>query len=200
MKNNFIRSVFMLILIVLLAACNTAVPTPVNEQPVESTIPALPTETATTTRTPAISLTTYQDTASGFSFDYPTGWMLDKIVLGTRAPVGYQITSWSHDPGLISEVPADGTIIDIAVQQWDPKGDLMAFVESRKQAWDASGITITKTEDITLGNNMPAKIFFIQGTDGSEGYFLISTLGDNYLVVSGNGDLQQIDLIARSIR
>jgi hypothetical protein len=200
MKQKLNLLISTLALLVLFAACNTAVPSPVNEGPFVSTLPVLPTETAISTSTPAIVLTTYQDTASGFSFDYPAGWMLDEIALGSRAPVGYQITSWSHDPGMISEVPADGTIIDIAVQLWDPKGDLSAFFEHRKQAWDASGITIAKTEDITLGNNMPAKILIINGADGSEGYVLLSTLGENYLVVSGNGDLQKIDLVARSIR
>jgi len=200
MRNNLFLSVCVGVLSLLLAACNSVTPSSPVGEPVESTVAAMPTETAMPTDTPSVALTMYQDTASGFSFEYPTEWMLDTIVLGTRAPAGYQITSWTHDPGIISEVPAGGTIIDIIVQLWDPKGNLDAFVEHRKLAWDASGSKIIQTENLTLGNNMPAKIFIIKGTDGSEGYFLLSTLGENYLVVSGNGDLQKIDLVARSIR
>jgi hypothetical protein len=200
MRNKLFLSVCVGVLSLLFAACSSVTPSSPVGEPVESTVPAMPTETALPAETPSVALTTYQDTTSGFSFEYPTEWMLDTIVLGTRAPVGYQITSWTHDPGIISEVPSGGTIVDIYVQLWDPKGNLSAFVENREQAWEASGIKIIKTEDLTLGNNIPAKIFIIKGADGSEGYFLISTLGENYLVVSGNGDLQKIDLVARSIR
>lgn len=215
----------MLLLTVLLGACSpaaapapaTLIPdTPAPTQPIaaepttaeqtagEST--AAPTATdapPAVTPTPqptAVAMTTHTDAESGFTFDYPADWMLDSIVLGSRAPAGYQLTSWSHDPGMVSEVPADGTIMNIAVQLWDPKGDLSAFVENRKTAWEASGIAILSEEEIVLGNGSPARAFTVQGSDQALGYFLFTILGENYLVASGNGDLESIALVSKSIR
>ena len=200
MKNKMILTASIFVLMMLFTACNAAVQTPATSSPEESTVPAFPTEDVLPTSAPSIPLTTYEDTASGFTFDYPADWMLDSIILGERAPTGYQITSWAHDPGMVAEVPEGGTIINIAVQQWDPRGDLTAFIENRKLAWEASGITIMKEENLTLGNGLPAVIFVVIGADDVQGYFLMSTLGENYLVVSGSGDQAMIDLVARSVR
>jgi len=206
MKHNFILVASVFVLSLVLSACGAVTPTRIADRPIESTIPVLPTETAiptatipAPTATPAIALTTHED-ASGYTFDYPSEWMLDVLVFGSRAPGGYQITSWAHDPGMVSDVPADGTIINILVQLWDPKGNLDAFVAQRQLAWDASGIAIESEEEHTLENGNLAKAFVVKGADGAKGYFMFSTFGENYLVVSGNGDLEMIDLVARSMR
>jgi len=53
----------------------------------------------------AIELVSYRDPESSLAFDFPAGWMLDKVVMGERAPSGFQLTSWAHEPGMVSEVP-----------------------------------------------------------------------------------------------
>jgi hypothetical protein len=176
---------------------STGMPVP-GESPTEMVV-ATSSPEPTRAETPGLPFTTYTDPASGYSFDYPTSWMLDAIVLGDRAPSGIQLTSWAHEPGMISEVFEGGTIMNINIQLWDPKSDLEAFAATRLQAWDASGFLVISSEDLTLANGQLAKEFVIQSPDGP-GYFLLTMLGENYLVASGNGDLEMVRRVARSIR
>ena len=146
-----------------------------------------------------VELVSYQDPESGLAFDFPAGWMLDEVMLGSRAAFGIQLTSWPHEPGMVSEVPEGGTIANILVQQWDPKGDLTAFSEYRKLAWQASGFAIFAENNLALANGTPAIEYIVQTPD-APAYHLFSTLGENYLVVSGSGDLDRIARIAHSMR
>jgi hypothetical protein len=203
-----------LILLLILAACTSAgqeqtpPPTALTEEPasapVEMDMPLPSTDgepvPAVTEMVVAENLSTHTDETYAYSFDYPVEWMLDPIAFGARAPGGYQLTSWAHEPGLISEVPADGTLMNILVQLWDPKADLAAFVEQRKTAWEASGIQITSEADVTLASGAPAREFTVNGPDGVPGYFLFSVIGEDYLVASGNGDIELIRQVARSLR
>ena len=137
----------------------------------------------------AIELATHTDETYGYIFDYPSAWMLDGIVFGSRAPGGYQITSWQHEPGMISEVLPDGTVINIIVQLWDPKRDLPAFIEQQSKVWDVPGREVIFDEAVTLAGGKPAREFVVK-TEGQGSYTLFTTLGENYLVVSGTGDLE----------
>ncbi|MEW5941587.1 MAG: hypothetical protein AB1750_18125 [Chloroflexota bacterium] len=146
-----------------------------------------------------VDLTTYADDEFDFAFDYPAGWMLDVITLGDRAPHAIQLTSWSHEPGLIEEVQPGGTLMNFTVQLWDPKGDLEAFAAQRMDAWASSGVTILSQETIKLADGREAREFVVQSAE-EESYFLFVLLGDQYLVVSGSGDLDAARQVARSVR
>lgn len=203
MKRVFIV-VATLALVSLLQACSplrlqeTPLPSPViGPLPTVTPIEIIPSPTAT--EGIPEGFTTHKDETYGYQFDYPSDWMLDSIVVGSRAPGGYQLTSWSHEPGLISEVQPGGTIMNILIQLWEPKGDLSAFIDQRKTAWQASGSAIVSEEDLTLKNGQPAKEFVLE-SQGQTSYTLISVLGDNYLVASGNGDIDRIRQVARSLR
>jgi hypothetical protein len=148
----------------------------------------------------ATEIATHTDETYSYTFDYPSNWMLDEIVLGSRAPGGYQLTSWAHEPGMVSEVPAGGTLINIFVQLWDPKADLPAFITQHKSAWEASSIEIVSEESLTLANGQPAVEFVTRALDGGPGYFLFTLNGEDYLVASGSGDLDLIRFTARSLR
>lgn len=210
MKHFTKLSMPLLSLGLLLVACVTTQPVPITQptntalplEPLETDTPAAPAETVPPdpTATPAVELTTYQDVIYAFEFDFPSAWMLDSLVLGSRAPSAYQLTSWAHEPGMISDIPEHGTMMNIAVQFWDPKADLHAFIGQRITAWEASGISIVNEEDLILANGNAAKSFVVKVSDNSESYFLFTTLGENYLVASGSGDLEMCDLVARSIR
>ena len=177
---------------------------PVVETPLEDTAElqtGVPTPLPpVATELPQWQISTHQDPTYGFTFDYPVEWFVDQISFGSRAPASYQLTSWDHEPGLVDKVPAGETIMNITIQLWDPKNDLQGFIDSRMMAWEASGFTITKTEDLVLKNGNPAKAYQVTTPDGSAGYFLFSTVGEDYLVISGNGNLELIDLVARSLR
>ena len=86
------------------------------------------------------------------------------------------------------------------MQRWDPKNDLEAFVNQRKLAWGASGISILSEERLTLAGDRPSAQFTVQGVDGSQAFFLLTTNGENYLVLSGDGDLGLLADIAHTLR
>jgi hypothetical protein len=182
-------------LMLVLCACSAPV---IQDTPVPAAATQVP--AATPTLTPAVELLTYTDQAAGFSFDYPKDWMLESGTFGARA-AGVQLTSWTHPAGQISdETPPGGSRLDVLVQLWDPKGDLPAFSQQRTSAWEASGITVISEADLTLSGARAARQFVVQGADGAQGYFLFTTLGEDYLVFSGNGDLALLGQIARSLR
>ena len=172
----------------------------------ETQEPASPKPTATAAPTdtpipaPPFELTTYRDEAAGFEFDYPVGWMYDG---GEGQSRGYyvQFYSWDWKPGdPIDPLPVGGTVLSVTVQLWDPKNDLEAFISHRKTAWDASGLSILSEERITLAGERPAAQFIVQGSDGAQAYFLLTINGENYLVLSGNGDLELLAAISHTLR
>jgi len=40
----------------------------------------------------------------------------------------------------------------------------------------------------------------VHGSDGAQGYFFFTTIGERYLVLSGDGDLALLAGIARAVR
>ena len=167
--------------------------------------PTLPSSTSTATSpapsdTPGTAVRTYRDDSYGFTFDYPADWMVDAVTLGDRAPAAYQLTSWKHEPGMVSEVPPGGTIMNIGIQRWDPKGDLDAYVAQRKSAWVASGLTLSAEEEIMLANGNRAMVGVVTEPQEGQGYFLFTVLGEDYLFATGDGDVESLALVARSIR
>ncbi len=136
----------------------------------------------------------------GIEFDYPAGWAFDG---GEHQSRGYfiQLYSWDWKPGdPIEPLPVGGTVLSVTVQLWDPKNDLEAFINQRKLAWDSSGISILSEERVLLTGNRPAAQFIVQGIDGSQAFFLLTTNGEDYLVLSGNGDLNLLAEIAHTLR
>jgi hypothetical protein len=148
----------------------------------------------------AIQTASRTDEVRAYTFDYPAAWTLDPLSFGERAPGGYQLTSWAHEPGMVSEVPAGGTLLNIFVQLWDPKADLPAFVAQHKSAWEASSIEIISEESLTLANGQSAVEFITRSQDGALGYFLFTLNGEDYLTASGRGDLELLRFTARSLR
>lgn len=166
--------------------------------PEESTPTPAPAETQAPS--PAFEAVTYRDEAAGFAFDYPAGWSFDSGEGGSRGSY-VQFYSWDWKPGdPIDPLPAGGTILSVTNQLWDPKNDLEAFIDQRKMAWEASGISILSEERLTLPGERPAAEFIVQAVDGMQAYFLLTTNGENYLVLSGNGDLDLLAEISHTLR
>ena len=86
------------------------------------------------------------------------------------------------------------------MNNWDPKNDLEAFIAQRKLAWESSGTALLSEERITLNGDWPAAEFIAQGVDGVLSYFLFTTIGEQYLTLSGNGDLALLAEIAHTLR
>lgn len=169
-----------------------------------TSIAASPTSTAEPSATPpsapSFEPATYRNASAGFEFDYPA----DRAVGPDEQDSRGGITAFSSWPRPIDvlpgETPPGETRLDVTVQLWDPTGDLEAFLEQRRTAWDASGIAVISEERWTLTDGREAAAFVVQGSDGSMGYFFFTTLGNRNLVLSGDGDLALLAEIAHSVR
>ncbi len=164
--------------------------------------PALAASPSPTTSAPTFTPATYTDDYAGFAVDYPAEWTLDQSSAGARSQRGYfvQLTSWVHAPGdLSAQTPAGGSRMDITVSRWDPKKDLDAYIARRKTSWESSGLTVTAEETWTLAGDLRAVRFLVRASDETA-FFLVTTAGDLYLVLSGTGDLGMLEAISRTTR
>lgn len=192
---NRIKHGTSILILFLVAACAPSTPM------IQLTTP--PVEAAPTLPPPATAVplpfepATYRDDANGVEFDYPSDWSLDpNSVIGSRATQAQLLS-----PGTTAETLAEGgSRLSIVVYDWDPKGDLGAYVAQRRSAWDASGFKVMNGSMTTLADGRPASDFFIETPDGSLSYFLLTPVGDRYLQLAGEGDLALIEAIARTLR
>jgi len=91
--------------------------------------------------------------------------------------------------------------MDVTVYTWDPKNDLNAFVETRQQAWEASGMSVQSQEAWGTSDGHRFILFQVIAADQKEtGLFLFTTVGDQYLALSGSGDITLLQEIFHTIR
>jgi hypothetical protein len=176
-------------------------PPPSDVQVLPSSTSFVPTATegAPEAKQPAASFEaqTYTNQAAGFALDYPAGWTVNETVVGDR---GAQVQFLSSpDLANATTLPAGATRVSATVYQWDPKNDLAAYVANRKAAWEASGFQILEEEQLVLDLGLPAVRFTVQ-TPESQAVFLFAAIGEQYLEVSGEGDLLLVNEIVRRVR
>jgi len=179
----------------VLSACMPSTPVVRPPEPTAIAVSTLP--APTTQETPVFVAATYRDEANGFELDYPSDWTTDPdSVVGSR---GSQAQLFS--PGTTAEtLSPGGSRLSITVYQWDPKADLGAYVAQRRLAWEASGFKVRNGSLTQLPDGRPASDFFIEPAGGALTYFLLTTIGDQYLQLAGEGDLALIEAIARTLR
>lgn len=172
---------------------------PVQDTPAPSATAVTPTEASPEPKLPAASFEsrTFINQDAGFALDYPAGWTVQEMVLGPR---GTQVQFLSA-PELadMPSLPDGATRVTAVVYQWDPKNDLEAYVAHMKTAWEASGFTILEEEELVLDLGLPAVQFTVQ-TPEAQVIFLVAALGNQYLVVSGEGDLGLVQEIVQRVR
>ena len=197
--------------VMLLATCSAPEP---SSAPVETELPSnssaspqatetesvpTPTETAPNLKLPAASFEskTYINEEAGFALDYPAGWTVNEVLLGSR---GTQVQFLSApEIAEMESLPEGATRVNATLYQWDPKNDLEAFIVNQKNAWEASGFTILEEEELVLELGLPAMRFMIQ-TSEAIAIFLIAALEDQYLVMSGEGNLELVNEIVQRVR
>jgi hypothetical protein len=209
------RLVFALTLIVISLSACMAPPTNPQPAPVETEGPALPatvsstevvatepivvpTEAIPSGKLPAASFEsrTYINDTVGFALDYPAGWTVNEAVVGSR---GSQVQFLSSpDLANLSVLPEGASRVSATVYQWDPKNDLAAFIANQKSAWESSGFTILEEQPLTLELGLSATQFTIQ-TPEATSIFLITAVGDQYLVLSGEGNLELVKEIVQRV-
>ena len=89
--------------------------------------------------------------------------------------------------------------VSATIYQWDPKKDLAAFITNQKSAWDASGFTILEEQPLTLELGLAATEFTVKTPEANVVY-LITAIGDRYLVLSGEGNLELVKKIVGRVR
>jgi hypothetical protein len=210
-------AIFLALIVLLLAACTPqpAVPTepPSERTPTtaatEASQQAAPTATEAPEPTPAeteilvdtearadantpsslsFEAAAYRDETTGFELAYPVAWSLSsRQETGPRGSIA-QLTE-AGEPRL-----------DIVVLLWDPKNDLSAFIDVRKQAWDASGFALSSEEEIMLAGDYEAASFEVESPEGERAFFFFTPVGERYLQLSGTGDLALLAEISRTVR
>jgi hypothetical protein len=155
-----------------------------TEEPTE-----VPTEALTKTPevpAPSFDAVTYRDAEAGFEFDYPSDW-----------GIGFQER---HSRGYFVQLEdIEGMRLEATVYLWDPKGDLPAYLEVRRRAFESSG-NIVEENSMTLTNGQEAVTFLVESLDGNQSFIFITTLHDRYLQLSGGGDLELLREIAGTVR
>jgi hypothetical protein len=159
----------------------------------------VPSETPTSVPV-SLEPATYRDASAGFEFDYPSSWTADSPQVGGDRGTISQITSWSRVPGELPESVPDGeTILSISVLMWDPKYALDEFVAARKEGWKMSEYELLLEEKVALAGDQDVYRFVIQ-TPWGQDFYLITTAGDRYLLLSGSGDMDLLGEIAGTLR
>jgi len=189
--------------VMLLATCSApnAVPTQTDAPvlPTSTESAPAPTEAAPNPKLPATSFEaqTYINDEAGFALDYPAGWTVNEVAVGSR---GTQVQFLSSpEIAELATVPEGATRVNATLYQWDPKNDLTAFVANQKTAWEASGFTILDEEQLVLELGLPAVKFTVQTAEANV-VFLVAALEDQYLVLSGEGDLDLVNEIIQRVR
>jgi hypothetical protein len=188
-----------------LAACapaaEAALPLPAVQTQIITPSPTSPLETSSPEPTkPAqlsFSAATYQDESAGYELDYPAEWAVQpRKVIGERGSQALLLS-----PGTTPETLAEGgSRIAMVVYLWDPKKDLTAFATQRKTAWSASGSSILSESTWELADGREAVNFVVQAPDEGKTFILLTTAGEEYLQIGGEGNLALIEEIAGTLR
>jgi autotransporter translocation and assembly factor TamB len=205
MRHPFFTQFILPVIVFLLAACAPAgantTPAPQPQSPAQTAVPtSLPTATVLpepTKALPSFTAATYKDETNGFEVDYPSDWTLvPNTVIGSRAS-----TAQLFSPGTTAEKLLEGgTRLGITVYLWDPKSDLAAYAAHRKTAWESGGSTLLAEASGNLADGRQQISFTVQGPDKMQAFFLLTTVGENYLEIAGDGNLTLIEEIAHTLR
>lgn len=206
MKKTFV--VFSLFLLLVVSACGaspteTAMPE-TTSAPVENLVPVSGSDVPEMVvvpqgklPAPSFESKTYIDETIGFALDYPATWQFKETIVGERASQVVFVSS--PELAEAATMPEGGSRVSLTIYDWDPKNDLAAYVEKTKTAWDASGFTILEEQATILELGLAAVRFTVQTPDATVP-FLITSVGDKYLVLSGEGDLALVNEMLRYLR
>jgi hypothetical protein len=133
-------------------------------------------------------VSTYRNDVLGFAFDYPARWIpSDLVAIGDRADQ-------------VEFTAPEGQVLSLVIYRWDPVGDLQAYLDHRKSAWDASGMTVLVDESLTLASGWPGASLILKNQDGSLWYVGYVPVGDRYLEFSSSASYDLLRAIVTTVR
>ena len=132
----------------------------------------------------------YRNSENGFELDYPASWRLDEQVLGSRASGAFFYVADTDEEPIFSAV----------VFLWDPKNDLDAWLEQRRQSWPGSNAAVLSEEELTVADGQRAVKFELLRLGGQTTNHLFMEIGDRYLELVSSGDPGTFDEIIGTLR
>jgi hypothetical protein len=132
--------------------------------------------------------TTYRDELAGFEFDHPRSWTL---AYQERQGRGYVV-------GLCAQ-PPDRSCVQVTMMQWEPD-NLDSYASKQEGSWLSAGNAIVSREEWTLAEGHRAIRYLIQNRSGERNLILLTTIGEQYLLLSGSSDLDLLAEIAQTVR
>ena len=176
-------------------AVNTVVPLVTNVPTITSTPPI---EDSVNPKLPAASFKseTYINEEFGFALDYPAGWTVNDSTIDDRPQIQFLSSPEISESGVL---PEGASRVIAVIYDWEPKNDLPAFIAYWKTTWESSGFTIVEEQPLVLDLGLNAVQFTIKTPDSSA-VVLITTLGDQYMILSGEGDLELAKEIVQGLR
>jgi hypothetical protein len=203
MKSASFRSLILLICVLILAACapaaaETMPAAPTAAVPTIRIVISSPTPTPEPTTVPlSFTPATYKVESEGFELDYPADWTSVPFnQVGSRGSQGLLLS-----PGTTAEmIPAGGSRVSLTVYLWDPKNDLAAYAAHRRGAWDSGGYSIVKESSGDLMDGRKYMSYVVRAPDDQQAFFLVTSLGQSYLEIAGEGNLALVEEIARTMR
>ena len=131
----------------------------------------------------------YRNSENGFELDYPASWHLDEQILGPRGSGATFYVSKTEEEPIFSAI----------VYLWDPKNDLDAWLDQRRQSWSGSGAVLSE-EELTVADGHRAIQFELLWLRGKTTNHLLMEVGERYLELFGSGDLETFGEIIGTLR
>jgi hypothetical protein len=180
----------------ILTACGGAAIAQPTIQPAATIQPtAAPAPTEMKIPAPAWEAQTYVNEEVGFALDVPATWTYTEQVVGER---GSQVKFLSAPDISDNAVTIEGGVrLIITLYDWEPKDDLPAFIAVRKEAWADN--TIVSEAQVMLEGGLPSTLVTLQTPDTALVY-LLAYVGETYLVISGEGDLELAKQVFLTLR
>lgn len=139
----------------------------------------------------------YFEETAGIELYYPEDWNESpRQQIGERGAQAALLSPGST----LEETAGGGARILLTTYEWEPKHDLKAYVDQRKMAWEASGFKVLQEEMFTLEDGRQVMVFNVEVGGGSETVFAYVTAGEDYLQISGDGDLDLCMEIIKSMK
>jgi len=162
----------------------------------ESELPVEETEEPNEQQALSFEAVEYIDEQAGIKLFHPVDWsVMTREKVGERGSQAALLSSGST----LEQVAENGARITPVLYNWDPKNDLDAFVAQRELAWEASGFEYTQQGVYQLEDGRKVIIFFVQVGGGNEAVLAFTTAGEEYLQITGEGDLDLCEEIVFSL-
>lgn len=128
----------------------------------------------------------FQDNAAGIRLFYPEDWVvISRQSEGDRGAQAALLSAGST----LNQLAEGGTRLFLLYYQWDPKGDLEAYLTQRNLAWEASGFQVIDEEELSLADGRKVVIYTVKTAENTKFLSAFMVAGEEYLEINSDGNL-----------